>query len=199
MKKMLSLLGAIGLVATSSATVVSCGDPAETTYELLSGKVEEIKTVLDAATDKDGVDQTITYGQLFNMNNLKVGDEGYISTLDEMFYTPINNIWSTDEDNKADLSEELTNWGHDALTLVELQHTKNEDGSKGEDKVLTTFSSNDKDSTLQDLYNSALPEHEPNDQEVYKSTTLAIKVSNNVGGVVLGQDYFLTFTFTPLV
>jgi hypothetical protein len=84
MKKMLSLLGAIGLVATSSATVVSCGDPAETTYELLSGKVEEIKTVLDAATDKDGVDQTITYGQLFNMNSLKVGDEGYISTLDEM-------------------------------------------------------------------------------------------------------------------
>jgi hypothetical protein len=27
MKKLLSLLGAVGLIATSSATVVSCGDP----------------------------------------------------------------------------------------------------------------------------------------------------------------------------
>jgi hypothetical protein len=29
MKKLLSLLGAAGLIATSSATVVSCGDPAD--------------------------------------------------------------------------------------------------------------------------------------------------------------------------
>jgi hypothetical protein len=34
MKKLLSLLGAIGLVATSSATVVSCGDPDSDTTTL---------------------------------------------------------------------------------------------------------------------------------------------------------------------
>jgi hypothetical protein len=50
MKKLLSLLGAIGLVATSSATVVSCdnGDSDATTYEL--GDIT-VDTVKDA--DKD--------------------------------------------------------------------------------------------------------------------------------------------------
>jgi hypothetical protein len=50
MKKLLSLLGAIGLVATSSATVVSCdnGDSDATTYEL--GDIT-VNTVKDA--DKD--------------------------------------------------------------------------------------------------------------------------------------------------
>jgi hypothetical protein len=54
MKKLLSLLGAIGLVATSSATVVSCGDPDSdtTTYELGDITIDTVKGTDDNA-DKD--------------------------------------------------------------------------------------------------------------------------------------------------
>jgi hypothetical protein len=54
MKKLLSLLGAIGLVATSSATVVSCdnGDSDATTYELGDITVDTVKGTDDNA-DKD--------------------------------------------------------------------------------------------------------------------------------------------------
>jgi hypothetical protein len=54
MKKLLSLLGAIGLVATSSATVVSCGDPDSdtTTYELGDITINTVKGTDDNA-DKD--------------------------------------------------------------------------------------------------------------------------------------------------
>jgi hypothetical protein len=49
MKKLLSLLGAIGLVATSSATVVSCGtDPAETDTAIAIGNVEVETTDMKA-------------------------------------------------------------------------------------------------------------------------------------------------------
>jgi hypothetical protein len=60
------------------------------------------------------------------------------------------------------------------------------------DKLLKTFSSADKETTLEDLYLGALTD---NDITEDGNETLAIKVSTNVGGVDLGQDFFLTFTF----
>jgi conjugal transfer/entry exclusion protein len=52
MKKLLSLLGAIGLVATSSATVVSCGtDPAETDTAIAIGNVKVETTDMKATVD----------------------------------------------------------------------------------------------------------------------------------------------------
>jgi hypothetical protein len=58
MKKLLSLLGAIGLVATSSATVVSCGtDPAETDTAIAIGNVVVETTDMKATADaiKDAI------------------------------------------------------------------------------------------------------------------------------------------------
>jgi hypothetical protein len=58
MKKLLSLLGAIGLVATSSATVVSCGtDPAETDTAIAIGNVEVETTDMKATANaiKDAI------------------------------------------------------------------------------------------------------------------------------------------------
>jgi hypothetical protein len=52
MKKLLSLLGAIGLVATSSATVVSCGtDPAETDTAIAIGNVKVETTDMKATVE----------------------------------------------------------------------------------------------------------------------------------------------------
>jgi hypothetical protein len=74
-----------------------------------------------------------------------------------------------------------------------LQHQVDKEGQRtGEDKLLKTFSSADKETTLENLYLGAL---EDNDITEDGHETLAIKVSTNVGGVDLGQDFFLTFTF----
>jgi hypothetical protein len=45
MKKLLSLLGAVGLIATSSATVVSCGDPDKGTSTMM-GMTQMIKHMI---------------------------------------------------------------------------------------------------------------------------------------------------------
>jgi hypothetical protein len=188
MKKILGMLGAIGLVATSSATVVSCGNsPAEdtTTYELLSGQIDNIKNYIEEGFTDFNVDKGTTYSDFFNYDNQD-------SSVYKEFITPTANTWRS-ADNADDINAELVNWSKDALTLVALQHQVNEAGKPtGEDKVLKTFSNDDKTSTLEDLYTGAL-----SDAKVEEDghETLAIKVSANVGGVDLGQDFFLTFTF----
>jgi hypothetical protein len=59
MKKLLSLLGAIGLVATSSATVVSCGtDPAETDTAIKAGDIQT--TIGDNIKDLKDIDAVNT-------------------------------------------------------------------------------------------------------------------------------------------
>jgi hypothetical protein len=196
MKKILGMLGAIGLVATSSATVVSCGDPATdtTTYELLSGQAEAMKNALGELSHKDfkGVDKDNQYQQFFNMLPNSADDGVHVDSLDKMFYTPMTALWASTE-NATDINDELLNWSHDALTLVALQHQVNEEGVKtGEDKLLKTFSSDDKTSTLKDLYTGALADNGITEDG---HETLAIKVAANYGGVDLGKDFFLTFTF----
>jgi hypothetical protein len=193
MKKILGMLGAIGLVATSSATVVSCGDPATdtTTYELLSGQAEAMKNALGELSHEDfkDVDKDNQYQQFFNMLPNSADDGVHVDSLDKMFYTPMTALWASTE-NATDINDELLSWSHDALTLVALQH-QDVEGVKT-DKVLKTFSSADKETTLEDLYLGALAD---NDITEDGHETLAIKVSTNVGGVDLGQDFFLTFTF----
>jgi hypothetical protein len=74
-----------------------------------------------------------------------------------------------------------------------LQHQVDGQGeSTGEDTLLKTFSRDDKASTLEKLYLGALSENKITEDG---HETLAIKVATNVGGVDLGQDFFLTFTF----
>jgi hypothetical protein len=195
MKKILGMLGAIGLVATSSATVVSCGDPAKeeaTTYELLSGQAKAMQTALSEIEDFKGVNKDNQYQQFFNMLPNSADDGVHVDSLDQMFYTPMTALWASEE-NATDINDELLNWSHDALTLVALQHQVDKEGQRtGEDKLLKTFSSADKETTLENLYLGAL---EDNDITEDGHETLAIKVSTNVGGVDLGQDFFLTFTF----
>jgi hypothetical protein len=194
MKKILGMLGAIGLVATSSATVVSCGDPATdtTTYELLSGQANKMKDALSEIGDFPGVNKDNRYEEFFNMLPNSADAAVHVDSLDKMFYEPMTAIWAN-EKNATDINDELLNWSHDALTLVALQHQVNDQGeSTGEDTLLKTFSRDDKTSTLEELYLGALSDAnvEENGHE-----TLAIKVSANVGGVDLGKDFFLTFTF----
>jgi hypothetical protein len=92
MKKILGMLGAIGLVATSSATVVSCGDPAKeeaTTYELLSGQAKAMQTALSEIEDFKGVNKDNQYQQFFNMLPNSADDGVHVDSLDQMFYTPM--------------------------------------------------------------------------------------------------------------
>jgi hypothetical protein len=194
MKKILGMLGAIGLVATSSATVVSCGDPATdtTTYELLSGQADKMKDALSKIGDFAGVNKDNTYEEFFNMLPNSADAGVHVDSLDKMFYEPMTAIWDSEE-NATDINDELLNWSHDALTLVALQHQVDGQGeSTGEDTLLKTFSRDDKASTLEKLYLGALSENKITEDG---HETLAIKVATNVGGVDLGQDFFLTFTF----
>jgi hypothetical protein len=60
MKKLLSLLGAVGLIATSSATVVSCGDPDKGTSnnggnDDDNANVKDLTYFLDIKPDENNV------------------------------------------------------------------------------------------------------------------------------------------------
>ena len=190
MKKILGMLGAIGLVATSSATVVSCGgnsssEKDDTTYTLLSEQVDNIKNYIEEGFSDFDVAKDLTFNDFFNYDNQD-------SSINQEFVTPVKNTWRAAE-NADDINAELLNWSKDALTLVALQHQVNEEGVKtGEDKLLKTFSSDDKTSTLEDLYTGALADNGITEDG---HETLAIKVAANYGGVDLGKDFFLTFTF----
>jgi hypothetical protein len=114
MKKILGMLGAIGLVATSSATVVSCGDPATdtTTYELLSGQAEAMKNALGELSHEDfkDVDKDNQYQQFFNMLPNSADDGVHVDSLDKMFYTPMSNSSSEKDDTTYTLlSEQVDN------------------------------------------------------------------------------------------
>jgi hypothetical protein len=80
MKKLLSLLGAIGLVATSSATVVSCGtDPAETDTAIAIGNVK-VKTT-DMKATADAIKEAIKAASIANENvKSKMTSENVLDT-----------------------------------------------------------------------------------------------------------------------
>ena len=80
MKKLLSLLGAIGLVATSSATVVSCGtDPAETDTAIAIGNVK-VKTT-DMKATADAIKDAIKVASIANENvKSKMTSENVLDT-----------------------------------------------------------------------------------------------------------------------
>jgi hypothetical protein len=80
MKKLLSLLGAIGLVATSSATVVSCGtDPAETDTAIAIGNVKVETTDMKATVD--AIKEAIKAASIANENvKSKMTSENVLDT-----------------------------------------------------------------------------------------------------------------------
>jgi hypothetical protein len=80
MKKLLSLLGAIGLVATSSATVVSCGtDPAETDTAIAIGNVKVETTDMKATVD--AIKKAIKAASIANENvKSKMTSENVLDT-----------------------------------------------------------------------------------------------------------------------
>jgi hypothetical protein len=93
MKKLLSLLGAVGLIATSSATVVSCGDPDKGT----SNNDDN-----NGGNDDDKYPDHVTYtmDEFFSSYGTKNDDDVYEIT-DEVKTSSrgFNGIWKSDVQN----------------------------------------------------------------------------------------------------
>ncbi|KAJ3619877.1 hypothetical protein Zmor_008719 [Zophobas morio] len=98
MKKLLTLLGAIGLVATSSATVVSCNDIAS--FEGYSGNIiQALETetffVPSAEGSSEGaqIDMSTNFDEIGNL---------YVGIKEKDFTTAVNNAISSVVSSKQD-------------------------------------------------------------------------------------------------
>ncbi|WHQ37293.1 lipoprotein [Spiroplasma sp. SV19] len=189
MKRLLSILGVLGLTATGTTTVVACNknEKAKSQYNLIDQKViDAINKVLTSATDVKDVKKDQTYETFFNMDGSN--EQNF---LQKNFYTKLET--ELESLATAEIMAQVLAWSHQAASLVLLDN---------DHKQIKEFSSDNKAEKLEDLYLNGIKEKLTNgqnpDADWFRNNprvTLAVKVAKESEGVKLSQDGYLTFTF----
>ncbi|WP_342258477.1 lipoprotein [Spiroplasma endosymbiont of Dioctria linearis] len=200
MKKLLGILGAAGLVVSTSAVLVSCGGGNDTVEKEIV-KNEELSEIVESKliNEKDGgkidadAPANITYKDFFHKEGSN--PESY-NFLQVNVYDKISESL-TNVETKAKDMETVLDWSHKAVSLALF-----EDGKEIDVKVIN--SPEDENKTMKTLFLEAVKKMgigEFDEQGIWnnkghETTSLALKFDKDVKSEIqLENIHYMTMTF----